>query len=752
MIGLPVTNISPGISLDGDMKRLFEEKTEEMNVECSICLDIFDDPYLIKTCKHIFCKACIYPILGESSKKPCPLCRREFTKMELTPDKSKQQIINNVLERCKEELSKGKDKASLPLSTRKIESLKGNCSSLSEQKLPTFSDEPVSVQIKLKYGQMIQSILTEISEDQSTQTSQRKYTYKSKWTDEQIAKVESLKEHWKKSNSSNRMNDYVSVLEYIAYELADIMMIQEKSLRLSSDSIGENVSTVIESNEARIEVSKNGQQTIRFNHIDNSTDFSRLMDLIKNSQIGNYPRPGENVHTYIGNQEVKRSDANLIRAVIHLDELLLECFSYRFTTEEFSKAFAALAKVSSESVEKHNDALISLSDYCNGLIKNDCLQMLIDFFNEHARDRGSINLLGKIYEHLLSLACSNRERVQIVMISLEDSSIAAFKKHIAASIKEGDFVESTLQLLYLCEEHRNWCNEQIDHAVEKYLEKDMGSSATKLIEKFLMRHQATREQGRQYIRTLVKKLIKDNKDKQAIELIEKYFLNKTETHKEGMSYISDLIRYNVKNNYENTACEFIDKYLLNKTETHKEGMGHISDLIRYNVKNNYDNTACKLIEKYFLNKTETHKEGMGYISDLIRYNVKNNYDSTACKLIEKYFLNKTETHKEGMGYISDLIRYNVKNNYDSTACKLIDKYLLNKKETHKEGMGHISDLIQYNVKNNYISTACKLIDKYLLNNDETRKAGFSYVSEMIRYNERNSYDKEASKLRKKYNL
>ena len=59
--------------MEGDLKHVSAQ-----NLECPICLNIFDDPKIL-SCSHTFCKGCLARLLesqADSSKLPCPVCRR----------------------------------------------------------------------------------------------------------------------------------------------------------------------------------------------------------------------------------------------------------------------------------------------------------------------------------------------------------------------------------------------------------------------------------------------------------------------------------------------------------------------------------------------------------------------------------------------------------------------------------------------------------------------------------------------------
>jgi SNF2 family DNA or RNA helicase len=58
--------------------RAFNDDT----VECSICLDAFDDP-VMTPCRHVYCRACIHAYISSANGHECPLCRKQFSKKQL---------------------------------------------------------------------------------------------------------------------------------------------------------------------------------------------------------------------------------------------------------------------------------------------------------------------------------------------------------------------------------------------------------------------------------------------------------------------------------------------------------------------------------------------------------------------------------------------------------------------------------------------------------------------------------------------
>ena len=70
---------------------------EHLQVECSICLCVLDNPHMIDCkCGAIFCQLCIQPTLNE--KRPCPLCNNPFSLS--IPNPSVQRGINSLQVYC----------------------------------------------------------------------------------------------------------------------------------------------------------------------------------------------------------------------------------------------------------------------------------------------------------------------------------------------------------------------------------------------------------------------------------------------------------------------------------------------------------------------------------------------------------------------------------------------------------------------------------------------------------------------------
>ena len=68
----------------------------DLQSECSICLHILREPYLVDCCGYRFCRACIEQI-QKHGKKRCPLCKETFNSM---PDKQLARILNAKVVYC----------------------------------------------------------------------------------------------------------------------------------------------------------------------------------------------------------------------------------------------------------------------------------------------------------------------------------------------------------------------------------------------------------------------------------------------------------------------------------------------------------------------------------------------------------------------------------------------------------------------------------------------------------------------------
>ena len=74
------------------MSKLQKELKREL--ECSICMDIYENPYMIPECCHRFCKVCIEEALATTGKH-CPLCRCNVTSKRVL---RKDELIGKISE------------------------------------------------------------------------------------------------------------------------------------------------------------------------------------------------------------------------------------------------------------------------------------------------------------------------------------------------------------------------------------------------------------------------------------------------------------------------------------------------------------------------------------------------------------------------------------------------------------------------------------------------------------------------------
>ena len=73
-----------------------KDPPEELQTECSVCLCVLREPYLVDCCGYSFCRSCIETVKSEN--KPCPLCAVQFT--TCIPDKRLQRTLNDFQVYC----------------------------------------------------------------------------------------------------------------------------------------------------------------------------------------------------------------------------------------------------------------------------------------------------------------------------------------------------------------------------------------------------------------------------------------------------------------------------------------------------------------------------------------------------------------------------------------------------------------------------------------------------------------------------
>ena len=83
--------------LRGGFECIFvRDPPEEVQTECSVCLCVLREPYLVDCCGYSFCRSCIETVKSEN--KPCPLCAVQFT--TCIPDKRLQRTLNDFRVYC----------------------------------------------------------------------------------------------------------------------------------------------------------------------------------------------------------------------------------------------------------------------------------------------------------------------------------------------------------------------------------------------------------------------------------------------------------------------------------------------------------------------------------------------------------------------------------------------------------------------------------------------------------------------------
>ena len=70
--------------------------SSDVQTECSICLSVLREPFLVDCCGYRFCKSCIETV--KEDHKPCPLCNKNF---KTFPDKQLQRMLSQKDIYCK---------------------------------------------------------------------------------------------------------------------------------------------------------------------------------------------------------------------------------------------------------------------------------------------------------------------------------------------------------------------------------------------------------------------------------------------------------------------------------------------------------------------------------------------------------------------------------------------------------------------------------------------------------------------------
>ena len=68
---------------------------KDIQTECSICLSILREPYIVQCCGNRFCRVCLVRLqAGAATPKvtPCPLCKQKIA--AAIPDKQLERLLN----------------------------------------------------------------------------------------------------------------------------------------------------------------------------------------------------------------------------------------------------------------------------------------------------------------------------------------------------------------------------------------------------------------------------------------------------------------------------------------------------------------------------------------------------------------------------------------------------------------------------------------------------------------------------------
>ena len=80
------------------------DKTGIVHIICSICTEVVEDPIILQTCEHMFCRVCIAKWISETeiiATTNCPECRTNFSVNDVgKPSRILLNLIAEVRLRC----------------------------------------------------------------------------------------------------------------------------------------------------------------------------------------------------------------------------------------------------------------------------------------------------------------------------------------------------------------------------------------------------------------------------------------------------------------------------------------------------------------------------------------------------------------------------------------------------------------------------------------------------------------------------
>eukprot|EP01084_Bolivina_argentea_P022486 41790_1 len=88
---------------------IFVDPKQAEKYECSICLDIFEEPVQMGCENHVFCKKCITDLIPpETEILKCPTCRYPCDVSSIINVKFIQRNINSLLVKCSNKITSEK--------------------------------------------------------------------------------------------------------------------------------------------------------------------------------------------------------------------------------------------------------------------------------------------------------------------------------------------------------------------------------------------------------------------------------------------------------------------------------------------------------------------------------------------------------------------------------------------------------------------------------------------------------------------
>jgi hypothetical protein len=111
----------------GNFELIVNQKEIDERFLCSVCRSLFENPYKVDVCGHVFCQSCLFNSFAQTKK--CPMCRASFDFKKTKPEVKISKDLNTLKHICNVCESK--------VTLRDLNSHRLTCSDDSNKSIPT---------------------------------------------------------------------------------------------------------------------------------------------------------------------------------------------------------------------------------------------------------------------------------------------------------------------------------------------------------------------------------------------------------------------------------------------------------------------------------------------------------------------------------------------------------------------------------------------------------------------------------------